>query len=84
MNSKHYDAWKKSHQIAASEVDISDAVMEQLTRKACRHSSLKSSLGMLLLNRIQARVCVRICVIVAGALAGLLRSMFVVYYALFA
>ena len=84
MNSKYYEAWKTSHQIETSDFDIADAVMEHVTRKACKQSVLKSSLDLLLLNLIQAKACVRICVLICGALAGLLRMMFVVYYALFA
>ena len=84
MNSKHYDVWKKSRQIEARDFDIADAVMEQVNRKTCRESGLKSSLNSLLASLINAGAFVRACVVVSGALAGLLRMMLVYYYALFA
>lgn len=84
MNNIHYDAWKRSHQIETSDFDIADAVMEQITRKACKKSSLRSVPDLLLSNLIQPGVCVRICVVAFGAVAGVVRMMFVAYYALFA
>lgn len=84
MNSKHYEAWKKSHQIETGDLDIVDSVMEQVTRRACQKSSLRNLSDLLLLNLIQAKTCVRICMVASGALAGLIRMMFLAYYALFA
>jgi len=84
MNSKHFDAWKRSHHIETGDVDIADAVMEQITRRTCKRSSLRSLSDLLLFNLIQAKTCLRICVLGFGALAGLLRMMSLAYYALFA
>jgi hypothetical protein len=83
MNSKHYEAWKKSHQIETSDFDIVDSVMEQVTRRTCQKSSLRNLSEILLSNLIQTKTCIRIFVVASGALAGLIRMMFLTYYALF-
>jgi len=84
MNNEHYEAWKRSHHIETSDFDISDAVMEQITRTTCKRNSLRSLSDLLLLNLIQAKTCVRIGVLAFGALAGVIRITLLAYYALFA
>jgi len=84
MNNKHYNAWKRSHHIEMHDFDIADAVMEQITRRACKRSSLRSLSDLLLSNLIQPKRYVRICVVAFGGLAGLIRMMSLAYYALFA
>ncbi len=83
MNSELYEKWIKSHQNIAGDVDITDAVMKQITPKPCESNILERTWETILLDLLQTRVLTKSCVLVSGALMGLLRIFIQMYSVLF-
>ena len=84
MKAEYYEAWKQSHQINPYDIDIADAVINQITCRAGNSRILSRVEDVCLLNWIQAKVCIRTCILILGALLGALRLLVQVYSVLFA
>lgn len=84
MNTDHYDKWIKNHQLEKTDFDITDSLMEQITKKIRKPNILQRAWQVFLFDLLPTKALLRYSVLVSGAIAGLLRMIFIVYYGLLA
>lgn len=80
----NYENWIKTHQIEKTDFNIADSVMEKIAIKTRKPNIIQRAWHVFLFDLLPTKALLRYSVLVSGAIAGLLRTIFIVYYALFA
>ncbi len=73
MKPELHRAWKQSHRIQSSEIDIADIVMQRITPQATQSRPLKLAWDISLLNLLEARRLIQAGVLFLGAFLGAFR-----------
>ena len=83
MTVDQYEAWIKSHQLQANNVNIADAVMGRITKQVSKPHIYKQAWETIPLDLIQFRIWMRVGVITCGVIMGFLRMLIQFYSVLF-